>query len=96
MTRTRSRTERHRLQHIRRPPNTSVHKQLELRVREGDPTLFLELLDDLDEDFDPGAGEVELTTTVIGEHDAGEVEVVGFECILQPSKVRKWRGVSEG
>lgn len=80
--RTSSRTQGHRLQHVRRPPHTSIHKQLEFRIRERDSTLLLELLDDLNEDFDSGTGEIELATAMVGEDDAGEVEVVGFEGIL--------------
>lgn len=80
--RTSSRTQCHRLQHVRRSPHTSIHKQLELCVRERNPTLLFELLDDLDEDFDSGTGEIELAAAVVGENDAGKVEVIGFECVL--------------
>jgi hypothetical protein len=75
---TSSSPQRNRLDHIRRPPHTSIHKQLEALVRERDATLLLELGHDFDEDFDPGACEVELSTAVIGEDDAGEVVVEGF------------------
>ena len=80
--RTCRRSQRNRLQHVRRTSHAAIHKQLEPLIWERHPSLLLELLDDFAQDFDARARKIELPPAVVGEDDASEVGVVGFEGIL--------------
>jgi hypothetical protein len=55
---------------------------LEPIVREGDATLLLKLLDNLDEDFDSRARKVQLPPTMIREDDSREVLIICFQGVL--------------
>lgn len=81
-TRTCSCTQGNGLQDIRRTPDATIDEELEPIVRKGNPTLLLELLDDLDENLDSRARKVQLTPTVIREDDTGKVLVVRFQSVL--------------
>lgn len=63
-----ARTQRQRLEHVRRATNTAVHEDVEVRV--WPESAFPELLCDLEEDLHAGARHVKLSATVVREDDA--------------------------
>ena len=76
--RTCSCTQGNGLQDICRTPDTTVDEELEPIIREGDATLLLELLDNLDENLNSRARKVQLPPAVIREDDTGEVLIIRF------------------
>lgn len=68
------------LENIRGTTDTTVNEDLELGV--GVVALEPEGSDDFDEDFDTGAGGIELTTTVVGEDDTLHANLVCKNGIL--------------
>lgn len=75
-------TQGNSLQDICRTPGATIDEELETIVREADATLLLELLDNLDENFDSRTRKVQLSPTVIREDDTCEVLIICFQGVL--------------
>ena len=73
-----SSTQSNSLDHVRGPPHTTIHEQLELLVRETQPPSRLQLSCHLHKDFDTRPSEVKLATAVVRKHDSCQPSIIGF------------------
>ena len=86
---TRGSTKSDRFEHISRPAHTPINKKRELRRGKFETTFFAQVCHNFCQYLDSGAGEVQLSTTVIGKHYPGNTVIIGCEGILWPIKTLK-------
>ena len=75
-------TERHRLEDIGRAPHTTIDKQLEFGVGEGDAALLFEFLHDFHQHFETRTREVELPSTMVRQDHSREALIICFQGVL--------------